>query len=288
MFFTEYKRLIKSKQTVIIFVLLTIAAISFYMSFSEKQMFVNQLYNDFAEDLNRDRLIQVIENYNGIYFLFRYWFGSDFSQLSVIVVYVWAGVFLTPSLLLQKENGMGNFMVSRTSYKTYVTNVLLTQIAYIFTTISSATALQVVLALVWGGVSGEASIGSYDLSKVEVILVMALQVILFSLLVSFVNGISVMCSLLIKNVYIAQAFPVVVFVVVPMLLGSTLGNLSSVFARIIVYFDVNNALILISNIYQSYFDGKVILYNILPILIYGAVFLSLTWINIKNHERDYL
>ena len=66
MFIQEFKRLVKSRTTIIILLLLIISAVSYFVSYGEKQIFVNQLANDFSPDLNRTALANYIDSYTGI------------------------------------------------------------------------------------------------------------------------------------------------------------------------------------------------------------------------------
>ena len=285
----EYKRLLNSKQTVIILILILVSVISFYMSFSEKQMFVEMLQNDFSEDLNRDSLITLVNDYHGITFLFNFWFNSDFSQLTTMILFVWAGVFLAPNIFMQKEQGFGNLIVVRTSYREYIRYNLCAQTLYIFTIISVVTILELIIALIWGGGNIEyAYIGEYKLGIVEIALVVLLQIIVFTIYTSLINGIASMCGIFIKNQYVLQAIPLIVFVVLPMLLASTLGNIFEWFARIIVYFLVNNVSFLISNVFQSNFNIVEVIWNVLPMLTYAVVLFVLNRINISVNERNYV
>lgn len=285
----EYKRLLRSKQTVIILILVLVGTISFYMSYSEKQMFVNLVENDFSADLNRDSLIELVNSYHGITFLFNFWFNSDFSQLTTMILFVWVGVFLTPNIFMQKEQGFGNLIVVRTSYHDYLRYNLGAQTLYVFTVIAVATILELIIALIWGGSNIEyAYIGEYKLGIVEIILVVLLQIMVFTIYTSLINGIASMCGIFIKNQYVLQALPLIVFVILPMLLASTLGNIFEWFARIIVYFLVNNVSFLISNILQSNFSIVEVVCNLLPIFIYTVVLFTLNRINISVNERNYV
>ena len=59
----EYFRLLKSKSTIIILILLIgLSLISFFMSLSEKNVFLDQFQNSFSEDLNRTALKNLLEH----------------------------------------------------------------------------------------------------------------------------------------------------------------------------------------------------------------------------------
>ena len=81
MIFKEYYRLIKSKFTMLIIVVLSgLSLVDFMMMHSEKMMFIEQFNTSTSPDLNKVALEALIAKYTGIRFLFNFWFNSDFSQ----------------------------------------------------------------------------------------------------------------------------------------------------------------------------------------------------------------
>ena len=285
----EFYRLVKSKTSLIILVLLIISAVSYFFSYSEKLMFLDQLNNDFSADLNREALSNLVASYTGIRFLFDYWFNSDFTQIATIIIYIWGGIFLSSNLFLQKENGWGDFIVTRRKYSFVAKNTLIAQSLYILFIVAVTTILQLLLAMIWGGFDVKhISIGIYELNLLQIILVIILQIIIISSYGILANGISMMCNTLIKNRYIIQALPLLVFGVLPMLLAATLGNLSNLFASIIIYFEPFNVSMTISNVFQSEFDIREIAYNIIPFVVYAAALFLFAFVDIKKNSREYL
>lgn len=288
MFYEEFKRLMKSKVSMVILILLLVSAVSFFMSYSEKQMFAEQLNNDFAADLNRTALTELVSSYTGLKFLFDFWFNSDFSQISMFILYVWSGIFLSPLLSVQRENGFGNMIMIRKNYKSTALTVFAAQSLYIFVILVITTVLQALLSLIFGGFGASASIGEYQLNTALVILVIFIQTIIMTTYTVLANGIALFLGTLIKNQYIIQASPLLLFALLPMLMATTIGNLSSLFAKVIIYFEANNTVNTVSNVFQSSFDSAEILYNIIPMIVYLVVLFSLFIIDTRENLRNYI
>lgn len=289
MFRQEFKRIIKSKTTIIVLVLLITSAVSFFVSYGEKQIFVNQLANDFSPDLNRTALANFIDSYTGVKFLFDFWFNSDFSQISTFILYIWIGIFLSPNLILQKGNGWGNFLVVRKNYPFVSLSILSAQSLYIIVVIAITTLLQLFLALIWGGWNiSYVSIGEYELNVFQIILIIIAQIFIMSSYTILANGIAMMCSTIIKNKYIVQAAPLLIFAIFPMLLSSTVGNISTIFAKVIIYFEPYNVNVTISNVFQSCFQFKEIICNIIPFVFYSIVLFALVFYDIKRNSMEYI
>lgn len=288
MFREEFKRLMKSKMSVIILILLVVSAVSFFMSYSEKQMFVEQLNNDFSADLNRTALTDLVNGYTGLKFLFDFWFNSDFSQISMFILYVWAGIFLSPVLAVQKENGFGNMIMIRKNYRYVALTVLGAQSLYIFVILAVTTVLQVLLSFIFGGFGAYVSIGEYQLNFASAVLVIFIQTIIMTIYTVLANGIALFFSTIINNKYIIQALPLLIFALLPMLMASTVGNLSSLFAGIVIYFEPNNVVNIISNVFQSSFDSTEIFYNIIPSIVYVVVLVFLFVVDTRKNSRNYI
>lgn len=285
----EYFRLLKSKSTIIILILLIgLSLISFFMSLSEKNVFLDQFQNSFSEDLNRTALKNLLESYTGIRFLFNYWFESDFSQIAIMIIYAWAGVFLSHELFSKKENGYGNMIVCRITYKEYFFNIISAQSIYIFTIVITSTLLQTLIAMIMGGFTfNGVSIGGYQLDLKETFLIFILQIIIISLHTITINIIATSCSCFIKNKYLIQSVPLF-FAIVPTIISSTLGNISTFISSFIFYFEVHSVTNMISNIFNASFNSTEIIFSMLPLITFSLLSVVLILINIKQTKRDYI
>lgn len=108
-----------------------------------------------------------------------------------------------------------------------------------------------------------------------------------------INSCTLLASCFIKNKYILQAFPLFMFLILPQLIVSTLGNVSSFIGNITLPFVLWNELMAIDNIINDYelngmFSNTEIIYYLIPILTYFILFIVLYCINLKKNERDYI
>jgi hypothetical protein len=289
MIFKEYYRLIKSKFTILIIVVLSgLSLVDFIMMHSEKMMFIEQFNTSTSPDLNKVALEALIAKYTGIRFLFNFWFNSDFSQITIMIIYIWVGVFLSHYLYTSKENGYGNMIVSRKSYRYYVFSIISSQSLYIFSIVLVSTFVQVVLAMLIGGFSfSGASIAGIQLNAMQAISIIFVQIMIISIYAILVNGISSMCGCLFKNKYIIQSIPIV-FAILPTIISSTLGNIFSFISDTIIYFEANNVNTSISNIYNASFKIDETILNLMPIFVYTCVFVIFAKINLKRTGRNYI
>ncbi len=289
MFKQELKRLLKSKATLIIIVLILLSAGEFLISHFEKQELVGQLNSEFAEDLNIEALTYLIENYTGVKFMFNYWFNNDFGHVAMIVLFIWAGIFLSPSLIARKETGLGNLIVSRKKYSKFALTVLGAQTVYVYIIIAAATVLQFLVAQIWGGFDTTGLIGPYDLNFGQILLVTLFQIVIISLYGSFSVIISTLCETFIKNKYALQILPFVAFYAVPLLIRNTLGNIIPMVVTITDYFMPYGVPCLISRILNNMDEfSTIITRGTVPVVIMAIIFAVLFAINVKQNSRDYI
>lgn len=288
MFRQEFKRLIKSKATLIIVILILISLASFFSSHSEKQTFIEQFETDYSEDINRDALANMIENYTGIKFLFDFWFNSEFSQIFMILMYIWVGIFISPSLIIHKEHGLGNLMVSRKNYTSFARTTMLAQGAYVFLITTITTIIQFFIAQFWGGWGTTGKIGRQSLNFNEVILIVIIQIFIVSTYLFFAATISMLCEVFIENKYFIQILPLLIFVFAPMIIITILGNIYPFVASVLIYFQPYEITTIVCKIIQDSFDSSLIVGYIIPFVLLTATFLCLFVVNSKKNSRDYI
>jgi hypothetical protein len=251
-------------------------------------MFIDQLSSG-AADLNIPVLQETIDNYTGIRFVFDFWFVSDFFIISNIVLLLWLGIFLSANLQIQNENGFGNLIVTRSGYKSYLYSIILSQTLYIFAVIAISTGLMVLIALFMGGVSFHfVQIGEYRLNLVGAIATIVVQVILMSVYASLINAICLVSNLWIRNIYVIQALPIVGFALLPLLLGSTIGNLSQIFARIIIRYLPQELFNSLQIMFDVHFQLSEIILCLIPLITYVILFALLYRFNAEKFSENYL
>lgn len=284
----EYKRYLKSKKTYIILVLVLVTVVSFIISLEDKQMFMDQMGSN-SPDLNKSALEQLIRNYTGFRFFFDFWFVSDFFLAYLIILFLWVGVFLSSSLEKQREDGFGNFLITRTSYTYYLRSKLIAQSLYISTVVFIASFISLIIAFCIGGFRFDfLSIGFYDLNQIKTILIFLLQVLLIIFYTVLVNGICLMSNFMIKNKYIIQCLPVVAFSLIPMLGASTIGNIIQPLGEVLICFIPGNALKSINYIFQESFSIESYFLCFAPFVVFCICLGVLYWGNKKKFSENYL
>ena len=251
-------------------------------------MFISQLI-DTSPDLNVENLEILIAQYTGFRFLFDSWFVSDLYFLNLFILYTWVGVYLVPQLQIEKEKGYGNLLAIRLEYKERVKNLLLSQSLYIFSIIFITTIVSFFVAIIVGGTSFNGLfIGIYTFNLIQSLVLIFIQILWISIIVIVINAICLLSNYIIENKYALQALPVFIFAFLPIVTATTIGNISDIFARSIIYFvpwEMANAL---HYVIQENFNFIAILLSIMPI-IFGVLLISiLYWGNTKKYSRDYL
>jgi hypothetical protein len=182
-----------------------------------------------AEDINIDRMKRLIESYNGFYFFFRLYRGSDEFYVLAALIYAWIGIFTSSENFMQKESGFGNMIVSRVGYNKYEGFVLRAQSLYIATVLGMVLVLQICFALLAGGMGSLDYLSGEHSFNVPVIIFIVLSLYM-TLVFYFVTSNIIANSLIhvIRNKYLMQGFPILIFAALPLILGSTIGNVLSV------------------------------------------------------------
>lgn len=286
----EYKRLLKNKMTIgIIAALVILALISFVMTYMDKLEWINMYETDFSATLNRDALARFIECFTAMRFMLQYWFNSDFAELTVYLIYIAVGIFVTPIIINQKQTGLGNIIVTRKNYKKYLLSSLGAQTLYLFTVITISVLIELALAVAFGGFGASGSLGKYEFGVGGFTIIVIAQIIELSLHASLANIICSMLSTFINNKYLIQAAPFIIFTALPFLLGQTVANISKAYAKVVVLFDSNNVIDAIDKVANSDNSfNKFLLCMALPIAVYSIIAAVLVFVNIKKNSRDYL
>ena len=258
------------------------------MSSLNKALFEDQLLSN-SPDLNKEALVDVIKNYTGVRFWYDFWYLSDFFPLFIIVIFLWVGVFLSNQIQSQKEAGYGNLVITRKPYKRYFVDILAAQSLYIVTVLSVVFVLLFSLAMVWGGTYfNKLEVGIYDFGLGGVGIGLIIQIVQLLLLTIFVNILSQSCNIWIKNKYLLQGVPIILFALLPMVLGSTIANFSSSIGGFIKLFIPFATLLSLDSICQYEVTFGIVFNAALPYIIYMGIAILLSCLNVKKNSENYL
>lgn len=287
----DYERYFFSKTTIFVLLsLLLTSCLSFFISLSEKQEWIYILNYDTDPNLNREAVTNVINNYTGFQFLYNLWFNSfGLDMILMIVLISWIGVSFTPRMQIEKENGFGNLVLTRLNYRIRFHQILAAQSLYIISVLFLYVFFSVILALIFGGFPITAfEYGEQQFGLLEMFGIVFLQFIWLSLVVITINAYSSVCNLWMNSRYSLQIFPFVVFVIVPVLAGTIVGNLFPTTASILMFYQPEVIVLALSFLFQS--DATIwnFLQNSAIFITALLSFLLIYSPYIKKYSEDYL
>lgn len=284
----EYKRLLFSYATIILVAAETaLACVSYYFSYLQRNVYINE-YNTGAEDLNLEAMKNLIDSYNGFKYFFTYYEYSEEAYVGIILAFAWLGIFLSCLVCRWKENGYGNFLVSRKGYAFFFKNMLAAQSLYIATVLGIIFALQLLAAFAVGGLKtpGYLSHGSY----LSFLIIFCLYLINVFYFVS-INIIVSSLSCFIRNKYVLQAFPVLVFALLPLLAADVLPAIftwaDTLFSHLMVVIcPFEYLLVIVSmmrNFYSSDLAGLFVSFG-----LFALCSVILAGINVTKLKKDFI
>lgn len=285
----EYFRHLLNKKTIIVLlILVTLGIASFYIDFKDRSLYIQQ-FNSKPSDVNLVAMEKLIDDYNGVKFNINFFTTSDFIQIYIIILLLFIGIFLSSEMQKMVESGQENYILCRTNYKKHSKDLFIAQSLYIETIIGISFLLITILGFIIGGTgSGVTTIGIYEFNFISSILLIIFQFIVISLLLILVNGISLFLNIYIKNKLVIQCIPIVLFLIVPLLVASSIGNIFLPVGKVIGLF------VPFSMVLHSYFmlqEELTImgLFDLLiPIVVYCGLFSFIFRINRKTYSKDCL
>lgn len=286
---SDFKRLFFSKKTLIIILLfIIIGIISFVVSYNDRQGYINTMTNNY-NDINYTKMKNLINNYNGIKFNLDFFLSSDFFQILIIILFLYCGIFLSSYLHSLIESGQENFIISRATYKKHVKNILKTQIFYILAIITISFVIISIIGFLMGGIgSGYSGIGNYEINIYLCIIIVFFQIIITCSLTTLVTLICLLSNVFIKNKLLIQCLPFSLFLIAPMILGSTIGNVYPSIGQVLSMFIPFNFMSLIYWLVQYDFELSFIINIFIPLIVYFSIFQLLYKFNLKKIGNDCL
>lgn len=283
----EVVRLLKSKSTFVILIMLLIASLSYAISFSERRELIEMYNTSYDADLNRDRLKNVIDSDDGFKFYMDYIDTNDMASISAVVMLLWMGVFISPISERWRASGYGNLLVVRRDYKNVLKMRLLADSIYIAVIMCVTTIEQLLLAVIIGGYGNKGCpIAGYHLNLYQTLLVIIVQMIVMIVFLCVANAITAMLNCFIKNKYIIQIAPFVLFYVIPIMTATVVGNTFTITAQYARYILVSNVEMTVHNIMQAGFGIEEIVLHTVPFVVCVVFFEILKRINIRYYLRN--
>lgn len=285
----EFIRYMRSKfHLLLILILVLIGFASYYVSFLELESFRNQLNTD-SPDLNMSALQSLIDNFGAMVYFTDFIFSSDFYQLFIIILFLGIGVSLSSTTMSFMKSGLGNTVVVRAGYKRFLKELIIAQSLYITILIMIVMSILFITALIISG--GSLSPVNFGESSFNFVQMLGIVIAHIGILIVFsvvVNLITLLTPLFIKNLYIVQGFPVVVFIMIPTILGSTLANLSPFLGQVIY---IMIPFITLATIPTYLITDISIIFAMLQLIAIPFLFILafiILRLNIHTFSKDYL
>lgn len=288
MFKLEYKRYLFSKSTLIFLLVITvISTISWGASLSERQIFIDQYY-DYAHTDRWELISNFIYHYRGWSFLYNLWFNSGATAIKIYFIYAWIGVFLSSQLHAEKANRFGSLIITRMSYKQRLHHILSTQSLYITTIVGAYVLISFIGSLILGGIPhGASPIGTAYYGWLAWLGIAFLQFLWLSFAFVIINAFCLLLNMWIKQKYILQVIPFVLFVIVPTMLWPMTLNSAPALFELISGFHVENTMLALWFLFQDWgFDF--FLRSAQTVIVATGLAAILYPLHIRKGARDYL
>lgn len=214
----------KLKMLFLSLMLSSIGLISFYFSLDEKNMFVEQL-NSTEVDINQQTVALAVDEFSASKFLYNFFFIDEFYYVYIVILFIIIGFFSTSTLLQYRLSGLGNLYVSREHYKKYLLQNIFHEIKKITFLIITSMALIHIFSFFIGSGYKDITIGDIQWSSLKIIYIFSLTTLLLILYILFAVVISMLVSMWLESIYLAYLLPLIMFLLIPVFIGSTLGNI---------------------------------------------------------------
>lgn len=283
----EFKRNFFNIKTILLLVILIfIGLASIYFSYQNKQEYIKTYESNF-EDINKNAMFNLIQNYNGIKFNLDFMLSSDFIDIYIIVLLLFSGIFLSSHIIDMIDNGQVNLLLSRTSYKKHLVATLKAQALYIFTIICITMFIILITGFIVGGYgNGFCYIGEYKITIISLIPICIYQILITSVNIIMINFLSLLLCYCINKKILIQLLPFLGFTILPMIISSTIGNIITPLGKISALFVPFRNLKNLYWILQFKFDFIEILFTILPYITYVTIFILFYNKNTRKYSED--
>ncbi|MCZ0702257.1 magnesium-transporting ATPase (P-type) [Natronobacillus azotifigens] len=285
----EFMRYMRSKfHFLLLLILVSIGLASYYFSFLELELFRGQL-NTVSQDLNRGALQSLIDNFGSMVYFTDFIFSNDFYQLFIIILFLGMGVSLSSTTMRYMKSGLGNTVVVRTGYKRFLKELIIAQSLYIAVLIMIVMSLLFIIALIIsGGSLSPVNLGESSFAFVQMLGIVIAHIGILIVFSVVVNSITLLTPLFIKNLYIIQSFPAVMFIVIPIILGSTLANLSPFLGQVSYIMIPFITLATIPDYFITDISSTSAMIQLIPILFLIILAFIIFRLNVYRFSKEYL
>lgn len=286
------KNNLKIKYFSLIFLILTaIVALNYFITYQENLELASLLSSN-AMDVNISNVKEIIKATNGLTYFLNFLLSSDFFVIFILIFSISSVFLFGRNIIDDVKNGRGNLIISRIGYKKYLESNILAQTIFNFTFLIIYFSILFFCSYLLNGnydlshgVITRRDIRQYD-SIIQYYLIIVVKIISVGIIVNLLTVSATLINTYIKNKYIIQLFPLIVYIVT-ITIGSTIGNILTNYQQGIATFILDAQ---ISYIIDIFFvkNSNHLIEIIVFLTISNILILALYKKNIKKFEREYL
>ena len=294
----EWKRYAKSVvNLVMLLLLLLVVYASFSATHAEADEWKVQL-GSAAQDITDEDVFEALNNYRGIGYLGNLFLGGERTFQLVIVFVVGFSALFGSNVYDMLHTGMGNLIMTREKYKTFLRKVICAQAIYMTVFIFSFSMIITALTLAaapqdWSYET--VSVMTFHFQSLGAFIrLLILQISLITLFVVPLVCLSSVTPLFISNRILNTAVPLG-FIVISFITANTVSGFFPFFADAVQVFDLQQYLLALYFHNQAMLNGRMdgSLWQtfggaLLPVGTIVVAFMTTAFLNVRRFSRDYL
>ncbi len=279
----------KNRSTILIIgFFVALGMLSFVFSNAPITIYKEMLINP-PEDINVENTARIVTEWKAFYHFFNFIYESPLHILGIFAQLAFIGVFISPQYLFDVQSGYGVYYMTRTNYHDYSKTVLVAQGLYLICITAISYALVFLLHFAFSGFQlGVGFVGGMDVHLKEGILLFVAQVALMVIYYLIVNSLTLQLSTFIRNRYVLQGLPLVLFGFVPLTITGTIAKINPTWGGDLVPLSVNYLGVVIKWFLASGNDASIILRQLMSFIVLIAVGFVLYRINTASFTKNYL
>lgn len=266
------------------------AVLSYYETYASKLEVIEAIQSSTVLAEKQD-FQKVLDGMNGLAYFLNYIFSSEYIAISTLIIGLGVCIVAGTTNKNQMTSGYGNLLVVRIGYKKYLQEMLVAQVVYTFTyTILFLTVL-LAASLIWSfpasfsNISCNSNVRNYDAALI--IMTLICQIILLAVYITMVNVISALTCVFIRNKYVIQTVPLIIFFV-PYVAAIFIGS-GAIGRKLLLWLAPVNYLLSINQLFNMAQTtvSKVLSLTLLPVILL-LIGIVLALLNLHKYKEDYL
>lgn len=287
-----------TKLAIMTFILLVPVLISYFSTFKFYKYWSRILIEQ-PLDVNLNAVQKMVDNYCGLTYYFNFLFSNDILLVFTIIFMLFVTYFVANNVIEDLKSAYGNVIVTRVDYGKYFLSNLLSTVLFSFIFLFLFFTILYFVSYIFAGKADFTSDLSsiYGLDKIDDNMLNFYAVAMFQVFQIFITASLIVASgttlsVVIKNKYVLQMFPIIYFVgsgiiaeiimafsenlgikILPFAINKRLNFLQTSF------FQLDE----VKNIYQINYASPLTF-----IIVMSIIILVVGGLNISKYRKDYL